>query len=205
MKVFWFDTETGGLDRQKSALLTLDGWIEIDGKRVEEIHLKFRPFPNDLVEDGALQTNHLTREEIANFPLPQEGFNKLKAIFRKYVDPFVKKADKKPYHGLCPAGYNVNFDVEVLEAFYKKNGDNFLWATLDYHKLDVMQTAMIFTMAGLIQPQGMKLVNVAEHLEIAMDNAHDSSCDIETTKKIADRFISYLQRARELNGENPKV
>jgi hypothetical protein len=68
-----------------------------------------------------------------------------------------------------------------------------------------MQTAMIFTMAGLIQPQGMKLVNVAEHLEIAMDNAHDSSCDIETTKKIADRFISYLQRARELNGENPKV
>lgn len=200
MKLFWFDTETGGLDRQKCALLTLSGWIEIDGKRVEDINLKFRPLPDDIVTDEALQTNGLTREQIAQFPEAKEGYNQLKAIFRKYVDPFVKKADKKPYHGLCPVGYNVNYDVDILEAFYKKMGDNYLWATFDYHKLDVMQLAMAFAIIGEINPTGFKLTNMAEHLEIAMDNAHDSSCDIETTKKIFNRFADKIKANRPLVG-----
>lgn len=192
MKIFWFDTETGGLDRQKCALLTLSGWIEIDGKRVEDVNIKFHPLPNDIITDEALATNGLTREEIAQFPDAREGYHQLKAIFRKYVDPFVKKTDKKPFHGLCPAGYNVNYDIEILEAFYKKMGDNYLWATLDYHKLDVMQLAMTFAIIGKINPAGFKLVAVAEHLEVAMDKAHDSGCDIEATKQIFNRLVEII-------------
>jgi DNA polymerase-3 subunit epsilon len=187
MKLFWFDTETAGLDPKLNGILTLSGFIEIDGKRVEDINLKMKPFPHQVIEDSALKINGITREEIATFPDPLEAHAQLKAFFAKYVNS--RLFPKPEFYKLIPAGYNVQFDINMLDEFYKNCKDTYLWGSLDYHKLDVMALSCAAAIKGNINPKGLKLTAVAENLEIAMVGAHDARCDIETTKKVFDRFL----------------
>lgn len=80
----------------------------------------------------------------------------------------------------------MQFDINMLDEFYKNCKDTYLWGSLDYHKLDVMALVCAAVIKGEITPKGLRLVNAAQHLEIAMENAHDARCDIETTKKVFD-------------------
>lgn len=186
MKLIWLDSETSGLCPKVNGILTLSGWIEIDGKRVEDFDFKMKPFPHQVITDEALKCNGLTREQIATFPDPLETHKAIKALFAKYVNS--RLYPKPDFYKLVPAGYNVQFDINMIDEFFKNCNDPYLWGTFDYHKLDVMALVCAAVIKGQISPKGLKLVNAAEHLEIAMANAHDARCDIETTKKVFDRI-----------------
>jgi DNA polymerase III epsilon subunit-like protein len=204
MKNLWFDCETTGLDPKANDILTLALKIYIDGELKETKHYKMQPLRWDNISPEALAKNHLTLDEIKTFQKPSEAFKDLKATFCKYIDPFMK--NKPEDYKFRPGGYNVGFDINFLTEFFKKNGDNFIGSFLDYHKRDVMQEALLMDELGLFKFPSFKLENVAPHLEVAMENAHDAMCDVETTIKVHDIFIARLQQliASEAN-QNAKA
>ena len=116
-KVFWFDTETTGLDEKENSMIQLAGLVEINGVVKKEVNILFRPFKNKTINPKALEVNGRTIEEIMNFPPPQIGIAQLKSILKKYVNPFV------PEDKLVPAGCNVNFDIEFLRETWSLAGD----------------------------------------------------------------------------------
>lgn len=186
MKIFYFDTETSGLDFVKNDILTLSGLIEIDGKIVDEINLKIQPFSYDNISKEALEVNKLKLEEIKTFDDPKVAHKKLVNFFNKYVNRYDKK-DK-----LLPVGYNVSFDTNFLFEFFKKCGDKYCGSYLDYHKLDIASLVLFLKINGVFNFHGYKLEQVANALDIPI-MAHDSSEDIKATRKV---YYKLLEKIR---------
>lgn len=190
MKIFYFDVETSGLDPKINDILTLSGLIEIDGEVKETINLKIQPLNWNGISDEALKINGLTREEIKTFDLPIVAKQKLEAFFSRYVDKF--KKNKTSEDKLLCAGYNVNFDIQFLEEFWRKNNDKYIGSFLDYHKLDFASIILFLKYKGLLNFPGYKLVDVANALGITF-KAHDAQSDILTTREIGNKILNLIE------------
>jgi len=193
MKIFYFDVETGGLDCKVNPLLTLSGIIEIDGEVKETITLKIKPFKGDLLADEALKINGLTMEEIKTFDEPLIAKKKLEDLFSKYVDKY--KKNKTSEDKLIPAGYNVLFDIQFLETFWKKCGDNYFGSFIDYHKLDIASIVLFLKMHKVLDFPGYKLATISQALGIII-KAHDATSDIEATREIAYKLIDKIKEIK---------
>ena len=78
--------------------------------------------PNSEVTDEALAIQNRTREEVETFEDEEIIFQKFIAILDKYIDKYDKN-DK-----FILAGYNINFDKEVLNRFFRRNKNNFFFS-----------------------------------------------------------------------------
>ena len=64
IKIIFIDTETGGVNAEKSALIQLSGIIEVDGTEKEKFNFYIKPFVNSEVNEKALEVQGRTLEEI---------------------------------------------------------------------------------------------------------------------------------------------
>lgn len=177
MKIFWFDVETSGLDSIKNDILTLSGFVEIDGVIQKGINLKIQPFDYDNISPEALEVNGLKIEDIKKFDEPKVAHAKLVKFLSEYVNRY-NKNDK-----LIPAGYNVGFDTDFLFQYFKKCNDPYCGAFIDYHKLDVASLVLFFKINKQFDFHGYKLSTIANELKIPL-NAHDAREDIIATRNI---------------------
>lgn len=192
MKVFYFDVETSGLDPVRNDILTLSGLIEIDGEIVDTIDLKMQPFDYNSISKEALEVNGLKLEEIKTFDEPLIAKKKLEKFFCKYVNRF--KKNKTSEDKLIPAGYNVLFDIRFLEEFWKKCGDSYFGAFIDYHKLDIAAIVLYVKYKGLLQFHGYKLTQIAEALNcVFKGEAHTAQADILMTRDIGNKLLEVIQ------------
>ena len=190
MKILWFDTETGGLDRfGKNPILTLAGIIEIDGQIKEEFEFKMKPFPNQFIETSALKVNGITLEEIETFEEPRICLSKLNSILGKYCNKF-DKTDK-----YIPGGHNIQFDIDQLTAFYNLAGDKYLFSWLDYHKICTMGLSVMLKTFGWINPENVKLETIAAYYWIPLV-AHNSRNDIRATREVFYKIKEKLSYAK---------
>ena len=185
-KLFWFDTETTGLDPIKNDILTLAGVYEVDGKIIKGIDLKIKPFSYENISKEALEVNKLTLEQIKTFDEPLVAYKKLIAFFNSCVNRY-DKSDK-----MIPAGYNVMFDVNFLFEFFKKCNDLYCGSYIDYHKLDVATIVLFFKIQGYFDFHGFKLEKVAKQLEIPII-AHDAKEDILATRKVYYKLMEKIE------------
>lgn len=186
MKIFWFDIESSGLDSIKNDILTLSGFVEIDGEIKKGIDLKIQPFDYDNISAEALEVNGLKLEDIKKFDEPKVAHKKLVKFLSEFVNRY-NKNDK-----LIPAGYNVMFDVNFLFEFFKKCNDPYCGAFIDYHKLDVASLVLFFKIQGLFDFHGFKLKNVADDLNIPL-NAHDAKNDIIATRNVYNALMKRIE------------
>jgi DNA polymerase III subunit epsilon len=178
-KIFWFDTETSGLDPSKNAIISLAALIEIQGEIVERKNFVMQPAPGKILEDGALKVNGFTREQILTFPPAETVFKEIRSLMDKYGERY-NKQDK-----FIAAGYNVGFDLRFLEQFFRENGDNYLYARLHGAPMDVMSVVRFMQVAGVFsKTENNKLATVAAAIGIDASNAHDALADIEMTREI---------------------
>lgn len=197
MKILWFDSETTGLDAKLNDIITLAGILEIDGVIKERFDYKLRPFNPQNIEEQAMKVNGFTNEEVMAFPPAIEAKKALQTILSKYVDRF--KKNKTMNDKILPAGQNVAFDVNFLGETWKKCGDNFLFAMLDYHKLDLFALTQILAVKGDLILPNLRLETVANHFEVAI-KAHDALSDIEATREV---FYKILNRIQYINPSEP--
>ena len=186
-KRFFIDVETTGVNSRTDALIQLGGIIEIDGEIKEKLNLRIKPFPNDVINDKALEVNGITREELSTFSPPKKMYKKLTSIMSKYVDKF-NKLDK--FHFI---GYNSRFDDDFVRSWFKKNGDKYYGSYFFWPSIDVANIAAVKFMDERHKFSNFKLMTVAKYAGVEVDpaSAHDAMYDIEITR---DLFYKLMEK-----------
>lgn len=190
MKLLFIDTETGGLDSKNSALIQLSGIIRVDKKDVEQFNFFIKPFEGAEVAEEALAVQGRTTEDLkdSKYKSEEEVFREFKALLDKYVDKFDRN-DK-----FILAGYNVKFDMNFLNEFFKRNGDKYLFSYIERKVLDPFEYITFLQMCGKLPTlQNNKLETWCEHFKIPLD-AHDSLNDIIATKQLIFETVKVLNK-----------
>lgn len=183
-KIAWIDTETGGVNPEKHALLQVAIEIFIDEKLCESEVFHVAPFEDDLIEDGALEVNGLIREQIQTFTSPMIIHMRIVKILEKYVDRY------NPLDKFVFAGYGARFDMDFLRVFFEKNGDDYFGSYFYSLPLDVMSFVAEGILKGSVKPmKSFKLGAVCEQLGIELGaEAHDAMADIRATRELYGRL-----------------
>ena len=189
-KIIFIDTETGGVNPEKAALIQLSGIIRIDKKDVEKFNFFIKPFENSEVNEKALEVQGRTLEELKTDKYVEE-----KEVYKQFVnllDKYIDKYDKSDK--FIVAGYNVRFDVDMLKAFFQRYGNNFLFSYLDSSMLDPLYSIRLLQIAEILPIlENNKLETWCKHFGIEL-KAHDSLEDIEATKKLIGKLISLIRK-----------
>ena len=85
MKKIYIDTETTGFNPNKNGLIQLAGIIKIDGEEKERFDFKVKLFPEDEIEQKALDFNGMTLDEIGTFKEPAEIYKTFIGLLEKYI------------------------------------------------------------------------------------------------------------------------
>lgn len=189
-KIIFIDTETGGVNPEKSALIQLSGIIRIDKKDVEKFNFYIKPFENSEVNEKALEVQGRTLDE-----LKAEKYIEEKEVYKQFInllDKYIDKYDKTDK--FIVAGYNVRFDVDILKALFQRHGNNFLFSYLDSSMLDPLYSIRLLQIAGILPVlENNKLETWCKHFGIEL-KAHDSLEDIVATKKLIGKLISLIRK-----------
>lgn len=175
MKLLFFDTETTGLNHNVNGIHQMSGYIVIDNIIVDSFDIKFRPFDGCLCEDGAFEVTGLTEEEVMNREVSeQDALNQLLSIFDKHVNKYDRN-DK-----MFVIGYNINFDINFINEFFRRNNNTFLYSYIFTNPIDVMSLAGHKLMSLRPTMPNFKQGTVAKTLCIQMDEdkLHDALYDV---------------------------
>lgn len=189
-KIIFIDTETGGVNPEKAALIQLSGIIRIDKKDVEKFNFYIKPFENSEVTEKALEVQGRTLEDLKTDKYVEE--KEVYKQFIKLLDKYIDKYDRTDK--FIVAGYNVRFDVDILKAFFQRHGNNFLFSYLDSSMLDPLYSIRLLQIAEVLPVlENNKLETWCKHFGIEL-KAHDSLEDIEATKKLIGKLISLIRK-----------
>lgn len=183
MKIFWFDTETSGVDPERHGIIQLAYIIEIDGVEKERGVLYNNCSGKDITE-GALRINGFTHSQIAGFPLDKEMHKTLLKVFNKYVSPYDSN-DK-----FIMGGYNVKFDENFLRVLWRDCGDKFFGSWFAFGHIDPSQIIRFLQYCGYNFGIGAKLTDLASQFGVLRENAHDAMVDVEMTIDV----VRHLQK-----------
>jgi DNA polymerase-3 subunit epsilon len=192
MKTLYLDVETTGLDPKVNDIIQIVGIVEIDGEVKETFKFNCQPFDYSTVEQGALDVNELTIDQIKNFPMPQVVYKQIITIAGKYVNKY-DNTDK-----FTLAGQRVGFDADFLNEFFLKNDDKYYGSWFNWRHIDLLALTRLLNYAGIINTKNDKLETVAGLFDIKL-NAHDALEDILATravlKKMIDEFLCDPRKA----------
>lgn len=189
-KIIFIDTETGGVNAEKSALIQLSGIIEIDGTEKEKFNFYIKPFENSEVNEKALEVQRRTLEELGTEKYIDESiiYKKFLEILDKYIDKYDKN-DK-----FIVAGYNVKFDIDILKALFERNNNKFLFSYFNSSMLDPLYSVRLLQVAGILPVlENNKLETWCKYFNIEL-KAHDSLQDITATKKLIEKLIELIKK-----------
>ena len=178
-KALYFDVETTGLNPWKNDIIQFACLVEINGEVKEEFETKIRPISFENIDQKALEVHKYTVAQLETFPHPKEAYNSIIRVLEKYVSKFDKN-DK-----FIPAGYNVKFDADFLQNFFKKNDDKYYGSWFNWRFVDPMYTLYQMDYERRIALPDYKLSTVCTHFGISL-NAHDALSDIKATRQLVD-------------------
>jgi len=185
-KILYFDVETTGIDCHRHGIIQLSGMFEINGAIHSEFDFKIKPFEWDHVDDEALLVTGYTRDQLKTFMDPWRAFQEFELILKKHIDKF-DRSDK-----FYPAGYNVRFDLDFLNMFFKKNRNVYFGSFCNWKALDVLALAHYLDSTGKLKLPNYKLATICEYFAIPI-KAHDSLSDIKATREVLKKLENFLQ------------
>jgi DNA polymerase-3 subunit epsilon len=191
MKILYFDTETTGTSAWKHDITQFAAIIEIDGVVKEEVNFRCQPTRWENIDPKALETTGVSIEQLRQLQPAKEMFKQIKALFDKYIPKYTKMPDK-----FYPAGHNVQFDLDFLNAFFKTHGspDDQKWGITSYQNWRAHDSRVFGNFlgaAGKLPCQDMKLGTLCDHFGIEI-NAHDALSDIRATRAVVQKMMAML-------------
>lgn len=182
MKALYFDVETTGLDATTAGLTQIAAILVINGEEIDSFNFDINPYTYptkvDISED-ALKVTNKTVGMLKKYPDQHEQFNN----FLKFLDTHVNKYDKNDK--LTPVGYNVQFDMKFLQAWFKANNSNYFGSYFHYKDVDVFALAKLFQFVGAVDLPNHKLGTMCEYYKVDLgENAHDALADIRATREL---------------------
>lgn len=193
MKLLFIDTETTGLSPTRHGVIQIAGMVVIDDEVKETFNFRARPFTIDQIEDQALAVNGITREQLAEFPIPALAYQGLKEVMGRYVNSF--KRDKQYDDTFVPVGHRVGFDLGFLDQFFRKNGDDYFAAYVKLNSaIDTVTLANTLRAKGIIKTKDVKLVTIAEAFGWKF-NAHDAFEDVQICYRFYQEYQKLLTKS----------
>jgi DNA polymerase III epsilon subunit-like protein len=197
LKVLYFDTETTGTNVRMHDVWQFAAIAEINRQPVESVIFEFQPFNWDYVSPEALEIHGRNTEYLRGLQTPRQGYNQI----RKFLEKYIKKFNKKDKFIAC--GYNIDFDMQFMKAFFEKNGDQFFgsWVQMNSNTYwDVLHLVRLLWRRGFIPTENCKLETICNYFGIPI-NAHDAFSDICASRElwyILDSAIGLLRPMEEL-------
>jgi len=194
----FIDVETTGLLPYRNGVIEIAGSIEVyNHGSAEDSQTDFcfetGVFPDDVIDERALEVNKTTREEIINRKDPILIHKMVTTTFSKFVKKF-NKTDKMFF-----IGYNASFDYDFLRNWFKKCGDKYMGSYFWFPYIDVMTLAAEHLKEDRHKIPNFRLSTVAHWLGINVDESklHEASYDIELTKRIYHMVTGHLTEEEE--------
>jgi DNA polymerase-3 subunit epsilon len=190
MEVLFIDCETGGADGVSPqcdyALVQLSAIIEIDGKEVDCIDLKMKPYGKRIVTPKALGIQGRTMEEV-------DGFDDPKGCFVRFKN-FLARRPASKQNRYIMAGYNADFDCRFISEWFKdmSGGPYEYWNYMQFSPIDVLSILRIMRHYKMIDIPDTKLGTVCKFFEIEF-NAHDSMSDIRATRQLTNIIVEKIK------------
>lgn len=183
-----YDTETGGLDKEKNPI-TQFACVVLDYKTLKEIdrwETFIKPYNDLIIEKEALEHTMVSMSDINN-GISLKKFIKTASLF---MDEHRGKTKIKEAGRLVPVGHNITFDNNMLEYAFNLEGKS-LFDFVQPNFIDTMTLAKLTW--GLLGNEKIRLSDCCERAKIRLTDAHGAMNDVEAT---ADLFRFYMKRLR---------
>lgn len=185
-KILWIDTETTGLSDKKHGIISIAAIIDIDGKAVESFEMEMKP-TGRFCDDGALQVNGYTRQQISRFT-PWEQvlpvfMAKLNFLSRKYYSDLQ----------FTLGGQNIPFDNRFVRSW--------CGGAVEYWEILVDQKNMIDTQKiskQFPELESHKLGDLCRAFGITLSNAHNAMADIEATRSLYYAMLDRVEKEKQM-------
>lgn len=191
-KIFYVDTETTGLDETMHDIIQIAAIVEIDGVVQDEKEWKLRPFPKVYpIEAEAVIAHGYSKEEIDSFPDPRKVYMQLVNFLSNHIDRY-NKFDK---FSVC--GYNVDFDMKFIRAFFEKSGDKYCGSWFDWNYIDPIRLMKYMNGVDLLSTPTNKLSDACKLFDIELTEAHDALADIRATRELKLKLDEVLRQGTD--------
>lgn len=181
MKKIYLDSETTGTDPKRSGLIQLSAKVIINGEIKDECNLRLKPFPDDVLDEKALEVNGISELELqaSDRMLPKDAYLVFTRMLAKHVDKF-NRSDKFLFFA-----FRAGFDSDFLREFFSKNGDTYYGSWFYTPPLCVMTLAAYILQRERSRLENFKLRTVYNYLfpdnKFTDEQWHDSMFDIDRT------------------------
>jgi len=184
----FIDVETTGINHKIHGIHQLSGCIEINSEVVEEFNYRIKPFIGCIIDEESLKISHTTIEELKTFQSEFEVFMEFSILLKRYVNQF-KKDDK-----FFVVGYNVQFDIDFIEALFIRNNNYFLYSLIWADPLDVRVLAIDKLRFIRHELEDFKLKTVVKVIlgESYLDESklHNAEYDIYLTYEVFQKLVT---------------
>lgn len=188
-----FDTETGGLDPEKSALCSVT--FKTYGKD-DIFTIWIKPIEGLEYNSIALDVNKITIDK-----LEKEGISEKEAI--SMIIEFLSNSGyhptHKPWNNPTVIGHNVKFDIAFMDALFKRNGMGSFSNMINYHNRDTMAVQLFLRDCGF----NIRNVNLTDtYYDLFGTNfkdAHTSEADVLATEQV---YMKQIEMIKELKNNN---
>jgi DNA polymerase III subunit epsilon len=193
-KILFVDVETTGVDPTKHGIIQLAALMDIGGEIVDTFNMKFQPHEGAEINPDALKVTNTDPEELKTRILTSyDGYWE----FLQFLDKHISKYDKtdKAY----PAGYNVQFDLQFIEAWFHHHGNKYGTGSYQNWKmLDPLPLYRLWDYQGTLALPDYKLQTVCNHFGCPLD-AHDALSDITATRALLRMIMGLKKEVRRDN------
>lgn len=199
-KILYIDVETTGVDPHRHGLVQLGQVIEINGRIMRTDKWDIVPFPEDIIDQKALDVTGMTRDQLfaPGRLLPIDAWRVIKNTW----DQFINKFDRDDKFIL--AGYNVDaFDQRFLRRFIDKcqpeERFSIAGSYIGHLTMDPLPLLKWLKAVHVLDIPNLKLQTVCDHLGIKLEDAHDALADITATRQLVRRVRRMLSGRLPMN------
>lgn len=166
MGYLWIDTETGGLDPVKDAVVQLAAVVTDDDLRIRAYFMSYIKPPDYLnLGEVAVNIHGISRDAVKDAPAEGTVMRSLEKLVHGFKDT------------LTFAGFSCKFDMDFVSQMEIRSNIKVGYQIPAYDVLEIARTKLHLP--------SYKLVHVREHYKMATAGAHDAGRDISDTIRIA--------------------
>lgn len=182
-KVLYIDVETTGTNPAKHGIIQIAAIIETAGLVTEELDLKCAPHKEADIDDRALGITGTTREDLRSRMSSYDAFLLFQEFLNRHIEPYDR--EDKCY----PAGYNVHFDLDFVQNWFRHHGDRYgIGSYVNWKRLDPLPALYMKDFTGELNLPDYKLETVCRHFGIEVE-AHDALSDIRATRRLLTELL----------------
>lgn len=180
-----FDTETGGFDASRNAILSVGFVLWRDGKLVSELELLVRD-ETGVAEYQALLVNHIDLAQHNQVALEPE------AAVRRFGEWLREQGVGSERIELV--GHNIAFDVPFLQRLWRLAGEDMAYRWRFHHlRRCTMVMATVMRDAGLLPVPDVQLSTVARHFGLQPEGElHSALTDARLTARLYTALLEVL-------------